>query len=254
MRMKIIISPAKKMVTDNDWMEAELLPCFLSKTETIHRYLDSLSYEELKRLWRCSDRLARENEQRLRQMRLKENLTPALLAYEGIQYQYMAPRVFTDSQWDYVGGHLRILSGFYGVLRPTDGVVPYRLEMQAKAAVDGASDLYGFWGADICREISRDPDVILNLASQEYSRCIERYSRQAPPVITCVFGERKGEKVVQKATLAKMARGEMVRWMAERECAEPETVKHFTGLHFQFHPEMSGENRYVFLREDPTRR
>lgn len=176
MNIRMIISPAKKMVTDNDWLAAEQMPCFLDRTEKIRAYLDHLSYEELKQLWGCSDKLARENEQRLRQMRLTEHLTPALLAYEGIQYQYMAPRVFTDDQWDYVRSHLRILSGFYGVLRPTDGVVPYRLEMQAEARVDGAGDLYEFWGADICREVSRDADVILNLASKEYSRCVEAYA------------------------------------------------------------------------------
>ena len=97
MNIRMIISPAKKMVTDNDWMAPEQLPCFLDRTEKIRRYLDKLSYEELKQLWGCSDKLARENEQRLRQMRLTEHLTPALLAYEGIQYQYMAPRVFTDA-------------------------------------------------------------------------------------------------------------------------------------------------------------
>ncbi len=248
MNMRIIISPAKKMVTDNDWLAAEQLPCFLDRTEQIRRYLDNLTYDELKQLWGCSDKLARENELRLRQMRLEENLTPALLAYEGIQYQYMAPRVFTDGQWKYVREHLRILSGFYGVLRPTDGVVPYRLEMQAKADVNGAGDLYGFWGADIWREISRDTDMILNLASKEYSRCVEPYLCQTLPMVTCVFGEKKGEKVVQKATLAKMARGEMVRYLAECDARDLETVRNFRGLDFRFVPELSGESRYVFLR------
>ena len=252
MNIRMIISPAKKMVTDNDWLAAEQMPCFLDRTEKIRAYLDHLSYEELKQRWGCSDKLARGNEQRLRQMRLTEHLTPALLAYEGIQYQYMAPRVFTDDQWDYVRSHLRILSGFYGVLRPTDGVVPYRLEMQAKARVDGAGDLYEFWGADICREVSRDADVILNLASKEYSRCVEAYAREAPPVITCVFGEKKGEKVVQKATLAKMARGEMVRYLAECGAEDLDAVRKFRVLDFQFAPELSGDDRYVFLRNHPA--
>lgn len=249
MKMKIIISPAKKMVINNEWLAASQMPCFLDRTEKILAYLKKLTYEELKKLWGCSDRLARENEQRVRMMKLKENLTPALLAYEGIQYQYMAPQVFADSQWEYVQEHLRILSGFYGVLRPLDGVTPYRLEMQAKADVEGFGDLYAFWGQELCREISRDTDVILNLASKEYSRCVEAYPEETPPVITCVFGERKGEKIIQKATLAKMARGEMVRWLAEGNCKDPEAVKQFIGLDFHFHPELSGEKKYVFLRE-----
>lgn len=70
-------------------------------------------------------------------MDLEKGLTPALLAYEGIQYQYMAPGVFEDGAWVYVQEHLRILSGFYGILRPLDGVAPYRLEMQAKGSLRG---------------------------------------------------------------------------------------------------------------------
>lgn len=70
----------------------------------------------------------------------------ALLAYEGIQYRYMAPAVFTSDALEYVQEHLRILSGFYGVLRPFDGVRPYRLEMQAKLKTDFCASLYDFWG------------------------------------------------------------------------------------------------------------
>lgn len=75
-------------------------------------------------------------------MDLKRNLTPAILSYEGIQYQYMAPGVFTIYELEYISEHLRILSGFYGVLKPFDGVVPYRLEMQAKAKIGGNKNLY----------------------------------------------------------------------------------------------------------------
>ena len=79
-------------------------------------------------------------------MKLKSQLTPAILSYEGIQYQYMAPSVFEENQYDYIQEHLRILSGFYGVLKPMDGVTPYRLEMQAKLSVQGKKNLYDFWG------------------------------------------------------------------------------------------------------------
>lgn len=84
---------------------------------------------------------------------LHRNLTPALIAYDGIQYTYMAPAVFEDGQFDYVQEHLRILSGFYGVVKPMDGVVSYRLEMQAKARVAGYRNLYDFWADDLYREV-----------------------------------------------------------------------------------------------------
>lgn len=99
-------------------------------------------------------------------MDLTRNLTPAILSYEGIAYQYMAPSVFEDGEFDYVQENLRILSAFYGVVKPLDGVTPYRLEMQAKAKVNGTKDLYEYWGDKIYREVSDEDRVIINLASK----------------------------------------------------------------------------------------
>ena len=130
--MRIIISPAKKMNVDTGSFACEALPQFLPKTEQLYERLRSMSYGELKALWKCNDQIAALNFERLKTMDLRRGLTPAILAYEGIQYQYMSPGVFTYGELDYMQEHLRILSGFYGILRPFDGVTPYRLEMQAK--------------------------------------------------------------------------------------------------------------------------
>ena len=126
--MRIIIAPAKKMVVD-DSLQPSGLPDHLSRTQVLKDWICSLSYAQQKALWRCSDAIARQNAERFAHMDLQRELTPALLAYDGIQYTYMAPAVFEDGQLAWVQEHLRILSGFYGVLRPMDGVVPYRLEM-----------------------------------------------------------------------------------------------------------------------------
>ena len=125
-------------------------------------------------------------------MDLRKNLTPALLSYDGIQYTYMAPVVFEDGQYDYVQEHLRILSGFYGVVKPMDGVVPYRLEMQAKVAVARYKNLYDFWGYSLYQEVADDSRVIVNLASKEYSKCVEKYLQPGDRYITCIFGELEG--------------------------------------------------------------
>lgn len=132
--MWIIISPAKQMRTDTDTFACTEMPVFLEKTAILKDWISSLSFDEQKKLWACNDKIAKQNAARFADMDLKNSLTPALLAYDGIQYTYMAPAVFEDGQVTYVQEHLRILSGFYGVLKPMDGVVPYRLEMQAKAA------------------------------------------------------------------------------------------------------------------------
>lgn len=247
--MKIVISPAKKMNIDTDSLPVQSEPVFLRDAEKIKNYMQALSYEEAKRLWACNDKIAELNSARFREMDLKKNLTPAILSYEGIQYQYMAPAVFTEGALSYIQEHLRILSGFYGVLRPLDGIVPYRLEMQAGAKVEGSANLYDFWGGKIYGNVLDGDRTVINLASKEYSRCIEYYLKPDDIFVTCVFGELKEGKIIQKGTLAKMARGEMVRYMAENNVTDLEGLKEFTGLGYQYQKDISKERDYIFLKK-----
>ena len=247
--MRIIISPAKKMNMDIDSLPVRDLPRFLDRTEELLTLLRAMSPEELKALWKCNDQLARLNVERLADMDLRSQLTPAILAYEGIQYQYMAPGVFTVEELDYVQEHLRILSGFYGVLRPFDGVRPYRLEMQAKLKTLKGMDLYQFWGNTLAAEVFEETDCVVNLAPKEYSQCLSRYVPSGARFITCVFGERKGGKIIEKGTMCKMARGEMVRFLAQNQIENPEQVKSFHHLHYRFEESLSNDSTYVFLRE-----
>ena len=246
--MRIIISPAKKMKVDTDSFPYRDLPAFLSNTEEICGLLRSMSYGELKKLWKCNDQIAQLNVQRLRDMDLLGRLTPAVLAYEGIQYQYMAPGVFTDQEYAYIQAHLRILSGFYGVLRPFDGVTPYRLEMQAKLRIGACKDLYAYWGDRLAKSLLAETDCILNLASMEYSVCVSKYLPDSARFITCVFGEEKDGKVMEKGTMCKMARGEMVRYMAQNQIENPEQLKSFSSLSYRFDASRSDDNTYIFLR------
>ena len=245
--MRIIISPAKKMKEDTDSLAWHDLPVFLPQTEALCAKLQSMSYDELKKLWKCNDQIAELNAERLRKMDLRNRLTPAVLAYEGIQYQYMAPGVFTGRELDYVQQHLRILSGFYGILKPFDGVTPYRLEMQAKLRVGEGRDLYSYWGDSLAKTLFAETDCIINLASKEYSLCVSRYLPGSVRFITCVFGEEKDGRVIEKGTMCKMARGEMVRFMAEKQITEPERLKAFDRLNYRYAEERSDENTYVFI-------
>lgn len=247
--MRIILSPAKKMNEETDILAPQGLPVFMDHTEEIMRWMQALSYEEAKKLWGCNDSIARQNYERFQQMDLYRRLTPAILSYEGIAYQYMAPSVFANGEFSYVQEHLRILSAFYGVVKPMDGVTPYRLEMQAKARIAGTKDLYAYWGDRIYREVLDDSHVIVNLASKEYSKCVEKYLTDEERYITCVFGEISGEKIVQKGVYAKMARGEMVRYMAEHNVQQPEEMKGFDRLGYAFREDLSGEQEYVFIKE-----
>ena len=246
--MRFFIAPAKKMRVDTDTFACAGLPLFLDRTERLKDWMGRLSFEEQKKLWACNDRIAGQNARRLERMDLRSGLTPAILAYDGIQYTYMAPAVFEDGQFDYVQEHLRILSGFYGVVRPMDGVVPYRLEMQAKAAVDGYKNLYDFWGDALYREVMDDSRVLINLASKEYARCIEKYLQPEDRYVTCVFGEPDGDRIVQKGVYAKMARGEMVRFLAGIRAETPEQMKGFNWSGYRFEEARSSDSVYVFLR------
>ena len=248
--MRIIISPAKQMRVDTDVFTCGSLPVLMEKTEILMQWIRSLSYEDQKKLWACNDKIARQNAERFAHMDLRKSLTPAILSYDGIQYTYMAPAVFEDGQYEYVQEHLRILSGFYGVVKPLDGVVPYRLEMQAKAAVDGHKNLYDFWGDNLYREVLDDSRIIINLASKEYSKCIEKYLHPEDRYITCIFGEPDGDKIVQKGVYAKMARGEMVRFMAGIHAEKPEQMKDFNWSGYHFDNDRSSDHEYFFVRTE----
>ncbi len=243
--MKIILSPAKKMKKDDDLGFYDL-PVFLDKTKEILKCLKSLSKNELKEIWKCNDKIADENIDRLEKMNLEGDLTPAILVYDGIAYKYMAPSVFEDSQFSYIQEHLRMLSAFYGVLKPMDGVRPYRLEMQAKLRVGDYKDLYTYWGDNLYKSIVDESHVIVNLASKEYSKCIEKYLNERDRYITITFCELLNGKLVTKGTYAKMARGEMVRYMAENNISDVEKIKSFDRLDYVYRDELSSDDEYVF--------
>lgn len=250
--MRIIVSPAKKMRSDPDSLSWRDFPIFLSDTEKIVNRMKQMSSFELQKLWKCNDSIAELNMNRLSNMDLHSHLTPAILAYEGIQYQYMAPNVFTREAMEYIQQHLRILSGFYGMLRPFDGITPYRLEMQAKLSVDNSKDLYLFWGNKLAEVLMSETNCILNLASKEYSNAVTKHLSDSVRCITCIFGEEVNGKVIEKGTTCKMARGEMVRFLAENQINHPEAVQHFQSLGYRYDKERSSQDTYVFVRQEET--
>lgn len=245
--MKIIISPAKKMNIEQD-VSHKSLPVFLGNTQEIKNTIQGLSYEDLKDIWKCNDNLAKLNFDRFCNMDLERSLSPAIFSYEGLQYQYIGANVLDNNALKYIADNLRIISGFYGVLRPFDGVTPYRLEMQAKISIDNKKNLYDYWGDKLYKEIFKDNDMVLNLASKEYSECIERHLKSNDKFITCLFYEDVNGKFKQKATLAKMARGSMVRFLAENNIDNIDDIKKFNDFGFSFNNDMSSEDKLVFVK------
>lgn len=248
--LKILISPAKKMNIDSDGLQGVSVPYFIEKAEFLRNILKSMSYEELKKLWKCNDKIAALNFERLKNMDSKNALTPAILSYDGIQYKYIAPNVFTYDQLNYINEHLIILSGLYGMLRPFDGVIPYRLEMQAKLSGENFKSLYDFWGSSVADVLSKETDTIINLASKEYSKVVSDNIGNNINFITCSFAQIINGKPVEKGTLCKMARGEMVRYMAENNIKDYKNIKNFNRMNFSYSDALSNESTFVFIKSN----
>lgn len=271
-KIHIMISPAKKMNCLEEYPVEPGRPVFLERAKGLMKYLRSLDGETIQKIWKCNDKIADLNRQRLKSMDPERFVTPAVLAYEGLQYQSMAPAVFEDRALDYIGDHLYILSGFYGILKAFDGVVPYRLEMQAKITMEHegriVTSLYDYWGDSLYQVLADRADVIVNLASEEYSKAVRPWvlsekksgagktggGRSCPAIrmVDCVFGrleEADGKvKVRVKATEAKMARGAMVRYMAQRQTEDVEELKEFDQMGYRYREDLSKEDRLVFVK------
>lgn len=232
--MKIIISPAKQMKYIDDIDLNTTKPMFLDQTKELLKHIQTLDYETLKKYLKCSDKIAKDTFDQYKNMDLNYT-SPAIFSYSGIQYQYMAPNTLTDDEIQYLQEHLYILSGFYGLVRPLDEIVNYRLEMQSKIPFS----LYTFWKDTLANEIQ---DEILNLASEEYAKCLRKYK----PLIDVKFYD---ENLKEKGVYAKMARGAMVQYLAKSNAKTIEDVKQFNELDYTYDPSLSNDTCLVFVKK-----
>ena len=235
--MKIIISPAKQM-KDVDIQYEMSTPIYYEQSMELLKHIQSLTYPELKKYLKCSDALA-QNAYDLFHNFERNHTSPALLSYSGIQYQYMHSNVFDDEQIQYLQEHLRILSGFYGILKPMDGIKFYRLEMQTKCPFS----LYEYWNSLLADQLE---DEILNLASEEYAKCIRKYKK----LVDVRFCENIKGKLVEKGVYAKMARGAMVRYLAENKIEKIEDIIHFNEFGYTYSKEDSNDQLYIFIKKE----
>lgn len=246
--MKVIISPTKRMHTDDSSLPPLSQPAYLKETEKIQDCMAQLSIKELQEIWKTSDNLTQKAYQQFLKIDLHRLETPALFAYDGLVFKYMAPHVMSESAYAYLQSHLSILSGFFGVLQPFDGVVPYRLEMGAHLPINDTHSLYDFWGDRLYKEVMKDDHLLINLASQEYARCLYDYKQKDDTFIDIIFGEYKNNKIITKATHAKIARGSMISYMADHQVEKAEDLYAFSEDGFHFHKELSSPEKLVYIR------
>ena len=247
--MKIIISPAKKINDKNDFDYQAQEIYFDEEARDIYNYLKSLTYDNLKVLYNASDKIVSAIYEKLNDLDPLDGYLTAIFAYDGIQYQTMNPSVLEESALAYLNENLFILSALYGALRPFDKIIPYRLEMQAKINHAGYDSLYKYWGNKLYNYIMQDDDILINLASNEYSKAILPYFNETKRVITIAFKEHVNNKYVEKGVYVKMARGAMVRYLAVNKIKTITGIKDFNDMNYQFNKELSNDSLYVFTRE-----
>lgn len=275
--MITIISPAKNMRKSEDWKElideGELsCPRLYEKSNEVLAQMKEYITEEIRVIMKIKENLAQLNYCRFQRMKPisccknskdgKESpkftgKTPAIFAYDGIQYKSISPESISKDGIEFLNDHLRIISGLYGVLRPFDMIDEYRLEMQTKVKINDKANLYSFWDGSISENISEDlggEGIVLNLASKEYSKTVEKYfdnkkSESKIKLITCTFKVEKAGKLKVESTASKKARGYMVRYIAENKIDDIEGVKTFNIDGFTYSENESTEKEIVFVKK-----
>ena len=174
--------------------------------------------------------------------------TPALTSYFGLAYTHLGAQDFDAADMAFADRRLRILSALYGSLRPSDGIQPYRLELQSRLKIDG-KNLYAFWGDKLYQDLFSSREPVVNLASNEYAKAVTPYLRARDRLISCTFLTPKRGRLVTLATAAKMARGQMARFIVQNRVEEPAALRQFEGAGFVFSRSLSSGDRYVYVQE-----
>lgn len=251
--MLAVISPAKSLDYRRPLPPLEpSAPRFEDEAVRLAGAAAKLSKRKLGELMHISDGLAGLNAGRFRNFADQE-ARPALYAFAGDVYMGFEVRSLEPQAVEFAQHHLRILSGLYGLLRPLDGIRPYRLEMGTRWAPGRARDLYDFWGGRIARVLAEDLEAaggrtIVNLASREYWRAVEGRLPGDVRVIEIDFREEGPDGPRFNSFAAKRARGMMARYLCEHRLDDPEALKGFDSDGYAFDPENSDDGRWRFSR------
>jgi uncharacterized protein len=262
--MLYLLSPAKSLdyttLTPPEVLRLATDPLFIARSAELIGLMRKRSARQVAKLMDLSVALAALNVERYTAWSpsfTPANSKPAVLAFDGDVYGGLrAPSLgLEDLRW--AQRHVAILSGLHGVLRPLDRLQPYRLEMDTRLKNTHGADLYAYWGDSLAEHLNERAaadasPVIVNLASNEYFRAIDRRGVLAPRVVDCVFEDWKGGGYKIISFFAKRARGLMARHAIERRIATPEGLQSFTAEGYRFDAAMSSRDRFVFRRHTST--
>lgn len=245
--MQLIISPTKTMRTAKVDFQNLTQPQFKAQMLQIWAQLQRYSIDELQALWHCNLALATQNFTRLHEDALISG--PAILMYQGLQFQNMQVEAMNPTELQYLQANLWIVSGMYGLLRPFDEIQPYRLEMQTRLAIGEHKNIYAFWADRLYQTLFATPtNLIVNLASNEYAKSIKKYLHASDQFIDVIFLVKRNDKYVQQATIAKQARGRMVQFCAINQVTTLAQIKKFSELGFMYDTTRSNEREIVFIQ------
>ena len=232
----ILISPAKRLQTESfDASLSSTIPLFTKEADLIASKLSKLDISGLKSLMKVSDDIAKINADRYKNWN-KPHLEEkrAIFLFEGDVFKNLNAKGMSKEDLNYMNEKLRILSGIYGILRPSDEINAYRLEMGTNFSVDSAGNLYEFWGDKVANAVNSDfpSENIFNLASEEYFSVVKKYV-DPKKVIEFKFLSMSGGKERVIGVIAKRARGEMARFLIQNRVDSLEDIKKFKGLGFK---------------------
>lgn len=254
--MLFLLSPAKSLdYVTPPHLDTHTQPLFVRQAAELIEVLKAKSPQQIASLMKLSDALAGLNVARYEAWRptfSAGNSKQAVLAFNGDVYAALDARSLSEAQLAWAQNHLCILSGLYGVLRPLDWMQPYRLEMGTALAIGKAKNLYQFWGSELAdylntRAATHPSPVIINLASVEYFKAVDRKTLKAR-VVTCVFEELRDGKYKVISLMAKRARGLMMRYAIEHQLMSVKALQGFDAEGYRFEPSVSGPDTLVFRR------
>lgn len=255
--MFTIISPAKRIsISNENKSETYTIPEHLDKSEVLVKKLRKYSTDDLQKVMKINSKIAVENQERFIRWNKEfstESAKQALLAYSGDVFQGIKAKDLDTDDLLFTQKHLSILSGLHGALRPLDLIMPYRLEIGIKMRIGKHENLYAFWKKTISDQVlnaiqGSGSNILLNLASNEYFKAIDKKKLNDTQIITPEFKEYKNGDYKFVGVLGKKARGYMVRYIIKNRIDTPEEIKLFDTEGYEYNDRLSTENNWVFTR------
>tara|TARA_R110002012_G_scaffold17930_5_gene66732 strand:+ start:42433 stop:43191 length:759 start_codon:yes stop_codon:yes gene_type:complete len=252
--MKLVLSPAKSLDYNSKLPTTKTTESeFLKESERLNGILKKKSAKSLSKLMSISDTLGQLNYERNQEWELpfnKDSARQAIYAFNGDVYRGLDAYTIPNDKVDRLQDTVRILSGLYGVLKPLDLIMPYRLEMGTKMSVGKNKNLYEFWKKKVTQSLNdelEDDELFLNLASNEYFKAIDKKALKVP-IIDVDFKELKGDQYKTIGIFAKLARGLMTRYIIDQNAKTLDDIRAFNLEGYGLSDELSSKNKLVFTR------